>query len=548
MSSNDKGKQSATVDSEHAREQNLHAGKQPSKGNKNTALAEISVMNDDAIALIRDGLISARENAIKLREDSATSREDSATSREDSATLREELSTLREQSATLREIDIFADNTSQEVSLEYVKKLQQVNERLIIATIGAQKLADDLLIAKKQLENAKNIAERANLAKTEFLSNMSHELRTPLNAILGFSQLLESGKPAPTSSQIVRVHEITKAGWYLLDLINQVLDLAVIESGKLSLSRDPVSLTEVISECQAMIEAQALSHNVDVTFHPFDETCIANADKTRVKQVLLNLLSNAIKYNRAHGTVEISCKLVQPHRIHISIKDSGHGLSPDRIAQLFQPFNRLGQEKNGAQGTGIGLVVTKQLVELMGGTIGVESTPESGSTFWIELNQNVAPASAVKNTPSVLPENQQDSTNLRTLLYMEDNPANLMLVEQIIREYPHLRIFSAVDDGLSIALAYADLLDVILIDVNMPGMDGYKTLDILRKNPGTANIPVIALSANITQNEIKQGLEAGFFRYITKPIKINEFKLALLDALIFSAKSRLNDNKTGSKS
>jgi len=202
---------------------------------------------------------------------------------------------------------------------------------------------------------------------------MSHELRTPLNAILGFAQLLESGTPAPTAAQIVRLHQIIKAGWYLLELINEILDLAVIESGRLSLSREPVSLFDVMRECQAMIEPQAQKRGIQISFLSFDHNWFAHADRTRVKQVLINLLSNAIKYNREHGTVEVTCSSSTPERIRISIKDSGAGLSAKKLAQLFQPFNRLGQETGVEEGTGIGLVVTKQLVEQMEGTIGVEA-------------------------------------------------------------------------------------------------------------------------------------------------------------------------------
>ena len=249
------------------------------------------------------------------------------------------------------------------------------------------------------------MAEKANLAKSIFLSSMSHELRTPLNAILGFAQLLEAGSPPPTPTQIARLQQIIKAGWYLLELINEILDLALIESGRLSLSREPVSLTEVMRECQAMIESQAQQRGIHVSFLPFDNTWFANADRTRVKQVLINLLSNAIKYNREHGTVEVSCTAIAPERIRISIKDSGAGLPPEKLVQLFQPFNRLGQENGSEEGTGIGLVVTKQLVELMGGTIGVESTVGVGSEFWIELIRDVTPQLAAGHSmPAEFPQ------------------------------------------------------------------------------------------------------------------------------------------------
>ena len=361
---------------------------------------------------------------------------------------------------------------------------------------------------------------------------MSHELRTPLNAILGFAQLLESGSPPPTAAQSVRLHQIIKAGWYLLELINQILDLAVIESGKLSLSLEPVSLIDVMRECQAMIEPQAQQRGIHVDFVPFDSTWFAQADQTRVKQVLINLLSNAIKYNREQGTVEVKCTASRPGYLRISIKDSGAGLSPEKLAQLFQPFNRLGQENGTEEGTGIGLVVTQQLAKLMGGTIGVESTVGAGSEFWVELMRGVAPQLASGNAVSAeLAGQTQGNAALRTLLYVEDNPANLMLVEQIIEGLPHVRMLGACDGNIGIALARAHLPDVILMDINLPGISGSQALNILRDDPATAHIPVIALSANAMLRDIEKGLAAGFFRYLTKPIKVDEFMDALDRAL-----------------
>jgi CheY-like chemotaxis protein/two-component sensor histidine kinase len=376
---------------------------------------------------------------------------------------------------------------------------------------------------------------------------MSHELRTPLNAILGFAQLLESGSPPPTDAQNVRLHQIIKAGWYLLELINEILDLALIESGKLSLSREPVSLAEVMLECQAMIEPQAQQRGIQINFLPFDKTWFANADRTRVKQVLINLLSNAIKYNREQGTVEVKCTESAPGCIRISIRDSGAGLPAEKLAQLFQPFNRLGQENGTEEGTGIGLVVTKRLVELMGGTIGVESTIGVGSEFWIELIRDVTPQLAAgSTTPAELAlqaqRNIQGNAALLTLLYVEDNPANLMLVEQIIADYPHVRMLSARDGKQGIALARAHLPDVILMDINLPGINGFQALKNLREDPATAHIPVIALSANAMLRDIEKGIAAGFFRYLTKPIKVNELMNALDEALKFSKMEPVDTN------
>ncbi|MHB8948074.1 MAG: sensor histidine kinase [Rhodoferax sp.] len=292
---------------------------------------------------------------------------------------------LREKAADLREREIQAAGDLQAASDEHVLMLQQANTRLVVATLEAQQLAERLAAAQVQLESAKCLAEKSNLAKSEFLSSMSHELRTPLNAILGFAQLIESGSPTLTPTQNANIAQILQAGWHLLNLVNQILDLAVIEAGKLPVSREPVLLIDVIPECLALVESKAKKHSIHVTLMPFDNSWFVMADPTRVKQVLINLLTNAIKYNREHGTVEVKCTAISPERIRISIRDSGVGLSSEKLKHLFEPFNRLGQEAGTEEGTGIGLVVSKQLVELMGGAIGVQSTVGVGSEFWIEL-------------------------------------------------------------------------------------------------------------------------------------------------------------------
>jgi len=385
-------------------------------------------------------------------------------------------------------------------------------------------------------ERASAAAEKANLAKSDFLSNMSHELRTPLGAILGFAQLIDTGFPAPTPKQKRNVDQILLAGWYLLDLINEILDLALIESGKLSLSLEPVALSQVLRDCETMIEPQANKHSIDVKFIDIDLPYIVNADRTRLKQVLINLMSNAIKYNKPDGTVVVSC-FQSPEHIRICVEDSGHGLAPEQIAQLFQPFNRLGQENNMEEGTGIGLVMTKRLIELMGGKIGLESAVTEGSIFWVEIPRSNAESTIVfKTAPGPLEKlHTHENASIHKLLYVEDNPANLMLVEDIIERRADLELFTAQDGISGVELARTKQPNIILMDINLPGISGIDALRILQKDPLTSHIPIIALSANAIPADIQKGLDAGFFRYLTKPIKINEL-LATIDlAITFAA-------------
>jgi PAS domain S-box-containing protein len=388
---------------------------------------------------------------------------------------------------------------------------------------------------ESELHAAIAAADSANRAKSEFLSSMSHELRTPLNAILGFAQLLESGTPPPTPVQRRNIDHILKAGWYLLELINEVLDLALIESGKLTLSNEPVSLGEVISECRTMVEPQARARGIHMTFPVFEVPRFVFADRTRVKQVLINLLFNATKYNRPNGHVSVEATMV-PGAIRISVSDTGVGLGPEQLKQLFQPFNRLGQESSAEEGTGIGLAVTKRLVDLMGGTIGVDSTVGQGSTFWFEFKIASAPQFTVIESADFATARAPapDGMPQRTLLYVEDNPANLELVEQLVARRGDLHLISATDGALGIEYARACLPDVILMDINLPGINGTQAMQVLRNDPATAHIPIIALSANAVPRDIERGLEAGFFNYITKPIKVAEFMEALDVALLLS--------------
>lgn len=405
--------------------------------------------------------------------------------------------------------------------------------------IGYLLIGNDNSVRKQvesELKAAMAAAEKANRAKTDFLSGMSHELRTPLNAILGFAQLMESGAPNPTPSQQRNLDQILKAGWYLLELINEILDLALIESGKVTLSREAVSLAEVFLECRAMIEPQAKKRGIAMTFPNFQIPHYVKADRTRVKQVLINLLFNAIKYNKVGGAVAVECTPSPPESLRITVRDTGEGLAPEQLAQLFQPFNRLGRDAGTEEGTGIGLVVTKRLVELMDGVIGVDSTVGVGSEFWFELGLTSAPHLASHDAEDAvrLPPQLSGGALPRTLLYVEDNPANLELVEQIIARRPDLRLLSAADGDLGIEFARAYLPEVILMDINLPGLSGVEAMKILRADPLTAHIPIIALSANALARDIDKALAAGFFNYLTKPIKVNAFLDALDVALKYA--------------
>ena len=399
--------------------------------------------------------------------------------------------------------------------------------------VTERKRLDEVLLNKNaELESAKLVAEKANLAKSDFLSSMSHELRSPLNAILGFAQFMDAEVPAPTDSQKASISEILRAGWYLLELINEVLDLAVVESGQLSLSVEPVCLAEVMLECQAIVEQQGLKRGVTMSVPRIEVARFVFADRVRLKQVLINLLSNATKYNRPGGTIAVECAY-SPKTTRIGIRDTGNGLTPEKVSQLFQPFNRLGQERTGEEGTGIGLVMSRRLVELMGGVIGVESTVGEGSVFWFELSSAIAPRlDELSDEPkSVAKALSHAGAAPRTLLYVEDNLANLRLVEQLVARRADLLLLTALDGARGFEIACNCLPAVILMDINLPGINGIQTLALLQKDPRTCNIPVVAISANAMSGDVKKGMDVGFFRYLTKPINVVEFMGALNAAL-----------------
>ncbi len=403
------------------------------------------------------------------------------------------------------------------------------------------KLALEELVNTRALElvaarESRDVAEASTRAKSDFLSRMSHELRTPLNAILGFAQLLDSGPTPLTPSQKRNIDQVLSAGWHLLGLVNEILDLAQIEAGKVVLSWESLSLADVMLDCRSMLEPLAQRRGIAMRLPQFDIPYFVIGDRIRVKQILINLIYNAVKYNKPEGLVSVECALVPPNSIRIGVRDTGAGLTPEQLAQLFQPFSRLGGKTGTDEGTGIGLVVAKQLVELMGGSIGADSVIGVGSVFWTELPLTAAPPSAVSEAEQAVPVQPPilDGSPRNTVLYVEDNAANLNLVDELIKRRPDLRLLTATDGNLGIELARTCAPDVILMDINLPGMNGLQAMRILRADPSTKHIPVIAVSAFAMPVEIERALEAGFFSYLTKPINLNEFMVALNVAIKFS--------------
>jgi PAS domain S-box-containing protein len=414
--------------------------------------------------------------------------------------------------------------------------------------VTERKRLDQVLQEKNaELDLARVVAEKANLAKSDFLSSMSHELRSPLNGILGFAQLLESETPPPTPRQQESIGQILEAGWHLLTLINQILDLAKIESGRMSLSPEAVSVEEVLLDCQGLVAGQAQQRGIRVAVPHFDVPFFMYADRTRLKQVVINLLTNAIKYNRARGQGEFRVASSAPGRIRVSVRDTGLGLSPERLAQLFQPFNRLGQEASGVEGTGIGLVMAKRLIELMDGTIGVESTVGVGSTFWFELAVAAEPQFAEGGgAPGVAARQRVQRRQPRLVLYVEDDLANLKLVERLIERRPDLKLISAVTGTAGIKLARSHRPEVILMDINLPDISGLDAMAVLHDDPATSHIPIVAVSANAMPHDLARGQQAGFFAYLTKPINVGEFTDTLNAALEFAEHPRAHADETGS--
>ena len=386
------------------------------------------------------------------------------------------------------------------------------------------------------LLTAKDTAEAANAAKSEFLSRMSHELRTPLNAIIGFAQMLVlPGKSSLSEQQADNVHEILKAGQHLLVQVNEVLDLARIESGRIELSLEPLPLAPLFKDCVAQVQPLAAARHITIAA-PLDEAVALQGDYTRVKQVLLNLLSNAIKYNRDGGQIHVAA-VVTGTQMRVEVRDTGRGIAPEKRDRLFKPFERLESSYDGIEGTGIGLALVKRLVEAMGGEIGVESEEEVGSTFWFVLPAASLPSLSAIPLQKVGAGETAHSFDAATpgqaqhrVLYIEDNPANLKLIRKIIGLRPEFVMLDAMNAELGLEIARRERPDLILLDINLPGMDGFAAIAQLKTWPETATIPVIAVTANAMKRDIERGKAAGFADYLTKPIDIARLK-QILDEL-----------------
>jgi PAS domain S-box-containing protein len=397
----------------------------------------------------------------------------------------------------------------------------------------AQTLFDltDEVQREEELRVARSLAEAGSRAKSEFLASMSHELRTPMNAILGFAQLLQRDRREPLSKrQLDRVDHILRGGEHLLRLIDDVLDLARIEAGGVSISIEPVPVLDAIDEAVASLAPLATRAGVQIDVEsPQAGVPPVAADRTRLVQILMNFGSNAVKYNRSGGNVVFSATTVG-ELVRISVADTGMGIPLDKQAVLFQPFQRAGQETGPIEGTGIGLAITRRLADLIGASIGFKSVPGQGSTFWVE----VAPKGAGSEAPAPIAIPAAPPARRPVVLYVEDNPANVSFMRDLLASFDEVDLITAGSAEQGIDLAKARVPDAIIMDINLPGMSGLEALRVLRELPETKSVPVIALTAAASERDRVAGEKAGFFRYLTKPVRVSELEACL--GALFAAK------------
>ncbi len=428
--------------------------------------------------------------------------------------------------------------SGEEIFISWHNVLQTDQSGKIIGTLSSGQNITGRKMAELELKEAKEQAEEASQAKSEFLSSMSHELRTPMNAILGFGQLLQHNPSEPLSiKQMDYTTQILKSGDHLLELIDQVLDLAKIESGTISLTAEIVEPHQVVDECIDMLSGRAAKENVEIIcLEPkFDLPRLA-IDKGRFRQVLLNLLSNAVKYNRPGGSIQITLAPQDETYLRIVVKDTGFGIPKDKAKDLFEPFSRLGRESGEIEGTGIGLSITRQLIELLNGRIGFESKENIGSTFWVDfpitaLDYDAEIALAQKSEDHLLSGQLNEDGIPNTILYIEDNTANLNLMKEVIRKLPYFKMLAAHNAEIGLEIAKQKQPDLVLMDINLPGMNGIEALKSMQNDELTMDIPVIALTAEAMPQDIERGKAAGFKDYITKPINVSKVLNVIEDVL-----------------